>query len=55
VGTQLAADITLEVMGNLVDGEPGRGGGGLSGQVLRVADRVLALADPVLRRTRAAG
>jgi len=54
VGTQLAADITLEVMGNLVDTDAGPGGGGLSGRVLRVADRVLALADPVLRRTRAA-
>jgi menaquinone-9 beta-reductase len=49
VGTQVAADITLAVMGNLVDSETP----GASGRVLRAADRALALADPVLRRTRA--
>ena len=50
VGTQMAADITLAVMGNLVDSETP----GMSGRVLRLADRVLAAADPLLRRTRAA-
>jgi menaquinone-9 beta-reductase len=51
VGTQMAADITLAVMGNLVDSESP----GASGRVLRLADRTLALADPLLRRTRASG
>ncbi len=50
VGTQFAADVTLQVMGNLVDSETP----GASGRVLRLADRALALADPILRRTRAA-
>jgi geranylgeranyl reductase family protein len=49
VGTQTTADITLAVMGNLVDGTTP----GASGRVLRVADRLLRIADPVLRRTRA--
>lgn len=50
VGTQKIAEITLQVMGNLVDGStPGAGG-----RVMRLADRVLATADPLLRRTRAA-
>lgn len=49
VGTQGVAEITLQVMGNLVDGDtPGAGG-----RVMRVADRLLAAADPMLRRTRA--
>jgi menaquinone-9 beta-reductase len=48
VGTQTTADITLAVMGNLVDGTTP----GASGRVLRVADRALRIADPVLRRTR---
>ncbi len=51
VGTQGIADITLQVMGNLVDSETP----GAAGRVLRAADRVLAAADPVLRRTRATG
>lgn len=51
VGTQTTADITLAVMGNLVDNETP----GAAGRVLRSADRALALADPLLRRTRAAG
>jgi geranylgeranyl reductase family protein len=51
VGTQTAAEITLAVMGNLVDNETP----GVAGRVLRVADAALALADPVLRRTRATG
>ncbi|WP_195210259.1 NAD(P)/FAD-dependent oxidoreductase [Actinomarinicola tropica] len=50
VGTQVAADITLAVMGNLVDSETP----GAAGRVLRLADRALATADPLLRRTRAA-
>lgn len=44
------ADITLQVMGNLIDGDSE----GLSARVLRVADRALRLADPLLRRTRSA-
>lgn len=50
VGTQSIANMTLQVMGNLVDNESP----GAAGRVLRVADRTLALADPILRRTRAA-
>ncbi len=49
VGTQSIADITLKVMGNLVDSETP----GAAGTVLGAADRLLAMADPVLRRTRA--
>jgi flavin-dependent dehydrogenase len=49
VGSQTAADITLKVMGNLVDNETP----GAAGRVMRVADRSLAVLDPVLRRTRA--
>ena len=49
VGAQATADITLAVMGNLVDNETP----GAAGRVLRLADRTLALADPLLRRTRA--
>ncbi len=48
VGTQAAANITLAVMGNLIDGETP----GAAGRVMSVADRVLAVADPLLRRTR---
>ena len=50
VGTQAVADITLQVMGNLIDGDTP----GLASRVLDVADRGLRLADPLLRRTRAA-
>jgi menaquinone-9 beta-reductase len=50
VGTQTAADITLKVMGNLVDGQTP----GAAGRVMRIADKTLQLADPLLRRTRAA-
>jgi geranylgeranyl reductase family protein len=49
VGTQATADITLAVMGNLIDSETP----GSAGRVMRLADHVLALADPLLRRTRA--
>ena len=49
VGTQSAADITLAVMGNLIDsGTPGA-----AGRVMKVADTALRIADPLLRRTRA--
>jgi len=51
VGTQAAADVTLAVMGNLVDSSTP----GAAGRVLRVADQALRIADPVLRRTRARG
>ncbi len=50
VGTQSIANITLAVMGNLVDNDTP----GAAGRVMRVADRTLAAADPLLRRTRAA-
>ena len=49
VGTQKAADITLAVMGNLIDSSTP----GAAGRVMRVADTTLRIADPVLRRTRA--
>jgi menaquinone-9 beta-reductase len=49
VGTQTTADITLAVMGNLVDSNTP----GAAGRVLRLADGTLRLADPLLRRTRA--
>ncbi len=50
VGTDAIANITLGVMGNLVDSETP----GAAGRVLTIADKALAVADPVLRRTRAA-
>ena len=50
VGTQTAADITLAVMGNLIDSDTP----GAAGRVMRVADTTLRWADPLLRRTRAA-
>jgi len=49
VGTQAAADITLAVMGNLIDSSTP----GAAGKVMRLADRTLRIADPLLRRTRA--
>lgn len=49
VGTEAIANITLQVMGNLVDSETP----GVSGMVFRTTDRALGLADPILRRTRA--
>lgn len=51
VGTQAIAGVTLRVMGNLVDSAAP----GPAGKVLAAADRTLAAADPVLRRTRARG
>ena len=50
VGTQAVANITLQVMGNLIDGDTP----GMASRVLGMADRGLRLADPLLRRTRAA-
>ena len=50
VGTQTVANITLQVMGNLIDGDTP----GLAPRVLDVVDRGLRIADPLLRRTRAA-
>ena len=50
VGTQTVANITLQVMGNLIDGDTP----GLAPRVLDVVDRGLRVADPLLRRTRAA-
>jgi menaquinone-9 beta-reductase len=49
VGTQTAADLTLAVMGNLIDSETP----GAAGRVLRLTDKLLEKADPLLRRTRA--
>ncbi len=49
VGTQGIANLTLQVMGNLIDNTTP----GAAGRVLRIADRSLAAAEPLLRRTRA--
>jgi len=49
VGTHRIADITLQVMGNLVDSDTP----GTAGRTMRIADRLLAVSDPVLRKTRA--
>jgi menaquinone-9 beta-reductase len=49
VGTQKMAELTLQVMGNLVDGDSP----GAAGRSLRIADRLLAVSDPLLRRTAA--
>lgn len=50
VGTDSVARLTLSVMGNLVDSDTP----GAAGMVLSAAERGLAVADPLLRRTRAA-
>lgn len=50
VGTDQIANITLQVMGNLVDGQTP----GAAGRIFRLTDKALAAADPLLRRTRAA-
>ena len=50
VGTDSIAKITLQVMGNLVDGDTP----GAAGKIFALTDRALAIADPILRRTRAA-
>jgi menaquinone-9 beta-reductase len=49
LGTDAVAAITLQVMGNLVDSTTP----GAAGRTMRVADRTLGLADPLLRKTRA--
>jgi len=49
VASQVMANITLQVMGNLVDSSTP----GTSGKVLRFADKALGVAEPVLKRTRA--
>jgi hypothetical protein len=49
VGSQAAADVTLAVMGNLIDSSTP----GAAGRVMRFADTALRIADPLLRRTRA--
>jgi hypothetical protein len=49
VSTDAIANITLAVMGNLVDNTTP----GAAGRVLSLADKTLALADPILRATRA--
>jgi hypothetical protein len=43
------ANMTLQVMGDLVDNSTP----GAAGRVLRIADKALATADPILRKTRA--
>jgi len=50
VSTESIANITLAVMGNLVDNETP----GAAGTVMWLADKGLGVADPVLRKTRAA-
>lgn len=50
VGTDTLANITLQVMGNLVDGDTP----GAAGRIFRLTERALATADPLLRRSRAA-
>lgn len=49
VATDSIANITLQVMGNLVDNTTP----GAAGKVMWLADKTLAAADPVLRKTRA--
>ncbi len=46
VGSQAIAELTLEVIGNLIDDESK----GTASRVLKVADRGLAWAEPLLRR-----
>jgi geranylgeranyl reductase family protein len=50
VGTESIAQITLQVMGNLVDADTP----GAAGRTMRVASKALRVADPALRRFRAA-
>jgi len=50
VGTEAIANITLQVMGNLVDSSTP----GAAGRIFSLTDKALATADPLLRRTRAA-
>ena len=50
IGSRVAADLTLAVMGNLIDDTTP----GMSGRVMGFADRTLRVADPLLRRFAAA-
>ncbi len=50
VGTDSVAQITLQVMGNLVDADTP----GAAGRTMKVASKALELADPALRKFRAA-
>lgn len=50
VSTDAIANITLAVMGNLVDNTTP----GAAGRVMWLADKTLGMADPLLRKTRAA-
>ena len=50
VSTESIANITLAVMGNLVDNTTP----GAAGKVMWLADKTLGIADPLLRKTRAA-
>ena len=50
VGSEALANITLQVMGNLVDGDTP----GAAGRIFKLTDKALGLADPLLRRSRAA-
>jgi flavin-dependent dehydrogenase len=50
VGSDALANITLQVMGNLVDGDTP----GAAGRIFKLTDKALGLADPLLRRSRAA-
>ena len=50
VSTNAIANITLAVMGNLVDSTTP----GAAGRVMKLADKSLGLVDPILRKTRAA-
>ena len=50
VSTDAIANITLAVMGNLVDNTTP----GMAGRVMSLADKALGVADPILRKTRAA-
>ncbi len=49
VSTESIANITLAVMGNLVDNDTP----GAAGKVMWLADKGLGIADPILRKTRA--
>ena len=49
MSTDAIANITLAVMGNLVDNTTP----GAAGRVMTFADKALGLADPILRKTRA--
>ena len=50
MSTDAIANITLAVMGNLVDNSTP----GAAGRVMTFADKALGLVDPILRKTRAA-